>query len=358
MNVTIVGGGNVGTQFAVHCSSTGNEVTIYTSKPEKFKKELMIVDENNDVVYKGKIVLATNDPERAFKFADLIFITYPSFKLEEISNIIYPYVKKNVKICLVPGTGGGEWYFRKCIEKGAIIFGLQRVPSVARLVKYGEVVKAVGYRKELKLASIPNKYGKECKRIIDNIFKMNTIIVPNYLNITLTPSNPILHTTRLKTLFDDYYDGKVYDKIPLFYEDWNDKSSELLLKCDNEVQKICKKIDVDLSEVKSLKEHYESKNEQELTNKMRSIESLKGLETPNIQLKNGYIPDFSSRYFSADFPYGLEILVQVGNLAGVEIPNMKETLEWYKSLNLENKYFDFSKIEVNTLSDLLDLYKL
>ena len=38
MNVTIVGGGNVGTQFAVHCSSTGNEVTIYTSKPEKFKK--------------------------------------------------------------------------------------------------------------------------------------------------------------------------------------------------------------------------------------------------------------------------------------------------------------------------------
>ena len=38
MNVTIVGAGNVGTQFATHCAEKGNKVTIYSSKPEKSAK--------------------------------------------------------------------------------------------------------------------------------------------------------------------------------------------------------------------------------------------------------------------------------------------------------------------------------
>ena len=34
MRITIVGGGNIGTQFAVHCAEKGHEVIIYTSTPE------------------------------------------------------------------------------------------------------------------------------------------------------------------------------------------------------------------------------------------------------------------------------------------------------------------------------------
>lgn len=34
MKVTIVGGGNIGTQFAVHFAEQGHEVRIYTSKPK------------------------------------------------------------------------------------------------------------------------------------------------------------------------------------------------------------------------------------------------------------------------------------------------------------------------------------
>ena len=37
MKITIVGAGNIGTQFAVHCAQKGHEVTIYTSNCEKFK---------------------------------------------------------------------------------------------------------------------------------------------------------------------------------------------------------------------------------------------------------------------------------------------------------------------------------
>ena len=40
MKITIVGGGNIGTQFAVHCAEKGNEVKIYTSTPKLFSKHL------------------------------------------------------------------------------------------------------------------------------------------------------------------------------------------------------------------------------------------------------------------------------------------------------------------------------
>lgn len=37
MKITIYGGGNIGTQVAVHYAETGNDVTMFTSKPEKFR---------------------------------------------------------------------------------------------------------------------------------------------------------------------------------------------------------------------------------------------------------------------------------------------------------------------------------
>ena len=80
--------------------------------------------------------------------------------------------------------------------------------------------------------------------------------LPGYLNLTLTPFNPILHTTRVMTLFKDYVPGKtVYKTVPLFYEEWSDETTELLFKCDAEVHGLCHELnDFDLSEVKSLAE--------------------------------------------------------------------------------------------------------
>ena len=53
MNVTIVGGGNIGTQFAVHCAAQGMDVTMYTSDPSVFETHLNIVDETGKVNGKG-----------------------------------------------------------------------------------------------------------------------------------------------------------------------------------------------------------------------------------------------------------------------------------------------------------------
>lgn len=358
MNITIVGGGNIGTQFAVHCAEKQNKVVIFSTKPELFDKEIKIVDENNNITHKGTIDCATNSPEIAFSKAELIFITVPAFMMKETADIIEPYFRDGMYIALIPGTGGGECAFKKAIEKGVTVFGLQRVPAVARLKDYGKIVCATGYRSTLHVAAIPNNETSKCAEMIKSIFsEMEVECLPNYLSVTMTPSNPVLHTARLKTLFDDYTQGKVYDYIPLFYKEWSMKTSELLFKCDDEVQNICKDLkEFDLTNVRSLKLHYESKTTEQLTNKMRSIKSLQGLTTPSVKVENGLIPDFTSRYFTADFPFGLEILVQIGNFTNTAIPNLKETLDWYWKTTGLSKKFSYKDYGINSKDAFIEFY--
>lgn len=358
MKVTIVGGGNIGTQLAVHCAEKGHEVIVYTSKPDSFKHDLCIANENLEVIHKGTITCATNDTQKAFQDADWIFITYPAFEMNHIATIIQPYFHKELTVCIVPGTGGGDCAFKGLVDIGGTVCGLQRVPSVARLVEYGKCVKAIGYRDTLHVASIPSNKVDECSAFISSILDKECIALPNYLNCTLTPSNPILHTTRLYTLFKDYKEGDVYESIPLFYEDWDDETSELLFQCDDELQEIVKALNTfDLSYVKSLKEHYESDTPQALAKKIQSIEGFKGLPTPSIQVEGGYIPDFHSRYFTADFPYGLAILIQIADMVDVDVPNMKKVWAWYRSY-YQGNIFNYNDYDIMTKKELHDFYNI
>ena len=224
-------------------------------------------------------------------------------------------------------------------------------------MEYGKIVRAVGYRLEMFVAALPSIETGECSKLIENILDIKTTPLPNYLNITLTPSNSILHTTRLKNLYGDYHEGVVYDSVPLFYEKWNNETSELLLKCDDEIQELCRALNCfDLSYVRSLRIHYESPTLEAMTKKISSIAGFKGLTSPTVKVGGGYIPDFNSRYFTADFSYGLAILVQIAEFSGVDVPNMKETLNWYYSIVGKRDEYHFSDYGINSYEEFLEFY--
>ncbi|MBQ9208684.1 MAG: NAD/NADP octopine/nopaline dehydrogenase family protein [Oscillospiraceae bacterium] len=344
MRITIVGGGNIGTQFAVHCAEKEHEVIVYTSNPSIYDGHVNIVDENGITTHEGTIRLATNEPKVAFENAELIIITFPAMLMDSIAKIIYEYANHKAIIGVVPGSGGSECAFRKCIERGNVFFGIERVPAIARLITKGKTVKSTGYRCELHVASIPHDALDQCCKLVQGIFDIPCLPIPNYLNLTLTPSNPILHTTRLRTIFKDYHEGMIYPNLPLFYEEWDDESSELLLACDDEVQSICKALpEFQLNYVKSLREHYESPTVSEMTKKISSIVAFKGLKTPAIEVNGGFIPDFHSRYFTSDFSYGLVIIMQIADFAGISSPNINHTMDWYRDFATENTEFKFKK---------------
>lgn len=358
MKVTVIGGGNIGTQLAVHSACKGHDVAIHTSRPQAFSDTLTIIDEQDEVVLEASGITATNSAEEAFAGTELVFVTVPAFAMEKAAASLLPYVSEGMKICLIPGTGGGECAFAACIRKGAILFAPQRVPSVARLTEYGKTVRCSGYRDRMVVSALPASFAKEAGALLTSILDIPCDILPHYLAITLTPSNPILHTTRLYSIFSDYRPGKVYSKLPLFYENWDDKSSKLLLACDEELQKICRSLPMfDLSGVRSLKEHYESQTAEALTNKISHIPAFRGLATPSVAVEDGYIPDLSSRYFTADFSYGLSILKQIAAFADVATPAMDKVMAWYRALAPEQKEFSYADYGIAGLDAFVEFYQ-
>lgn len=357
MKITIVGGGNIGTQFAVHCAEKGHEVTVYTSKPDLYDGRLNIVDEFGNTTNQGDIQIATADPEVAFRNADLIIVTMPATMMKTVAGLIYEHTGPSAVIGVVPGNGGSECAFRKCIERGNVFFGIERVPAIARLVKKGHTVKSTGYRNELHVSALPIANAENCAKIISGIFDKPCKVIPNFLNLTMTPSNPILHTTRLRTLFGDWHPGITYDSVPLFYEEWDNASSELLIACDEEVQEICRALpELCLVGVKSLRIHYESPTVEAMTKKISSIQAFKGLTTPTVEVEGGLIPDLHSRYFTSDFSYGLTIIKQVADFAGVSTPNIDATMDWYKKIAIEKEEFRFEDYGITDRDSFVKYY--
>ncbi len=357
MKITIIGAGNIGSQFAVSFAAKGHSVTVFASKPERISSHMSIVDDNDNLIAEGELSAVTNNMADALRGADYVFVTHPAFMLKSTAEAMYEYIEQGTRIVVVPGTGGAEFFFKKLVDKGAELFGLQRVPSVARLKDYGKTVCCSGYRDMLHIAGIPGRNLASVGELLTEGFGIPCKLLKNYLCVTLTPSNPILHTTRLRTEFADYKEGVVYPKNILFYEEWADESSRLLFACDDELQQVCRALNkLELEDVVSLKIHYESDTAEKLTQKIRSIKSLQGLGSPMIEVEGGFIPDFSSRYFTADFPYGLAILVQIAAVAGVEVPNMTQTLRWYEESTGNVSDFRLSDYDINTAEDLYEFY--
>ena len=356
VDIAVLGGGNIGTQFACMCAAKGYHVNLFTSKPELFDNILETVDERENVTT-GHIMQISSDLKKTVEGCKIIFVAYPAFFLASIAKRLSAHIRKDMVIFMLPGTGGAEFAFHECIIKGAILAGLQRVPSVARIEKPGKRVRCEGLRSELFLASIPSLKANELSAFISQLWGIKCTPLPNYLSVTLTPSNPILHTTRLRTLFKDYTSGMVYKRNPLFYGEWDDESSRLLIACDEELQNMLKMIKgFDLQSVRSLKLHYDSNDAEGMTKKLRSINSLHNLRSPMKQVEDGWIPDFESRYFKSDFPYGLAIIEEYARVLNYRPSNILATMNWYREVTGDTQRFDLRDYGIHSIADIYKFY--
>lgn len=363
--IGIIGGGNLGSVLAVKFS-INNVVTLYTNlidRVSQYQKDMSVYCEDTDSYYEGRIAKITCSLKELVDNSEYIFITFPAFLFEQLANELVPLLNAGQHLVFIPGSGGAELFFKDALKKGVTISGLQRVHSVARIVEFGKLVKESGVRRSLRVASIPSSYNHKAAKDISSFYGLAVEELDNYLNITLINSNPILHTSRLYSIFHDYpskVDG--FDSLPLFYEDWDLNTANLLVAMDNELFSIIDKLNsigLPVKQITRIVNHYDSEDAKGLTNKLRSIQSLKGLTTPSINNNEGkLIPDFSSRYFTADFPYGLDILRSFAKFLNIDVPNMDLVSDWYRkaSNNLVSN-FSLQKFGINTYDDLIELYK-
>lgn len=354
MRVCVIGGGNIGTLLAADLARTGNEVVVCTSAPELWSDSIEVYDSSDELLYTADISGATSDVADAAGEADVIWVTYPVYLLPSLVAHLLPAVHEGQLIGMSPGALA-EFYLGGVVERGAILFGLQRVHSIARLKEKGRSVYQLGRKDELQVATLPVRKSTEVASAVGEMLGMPTAALPNYLIETLTPSNPILHTSRIRTMFEDWRPGETYDHNILFYEEWDIASSERMMACDAEVQSICAALpEFDLSGVRPLTVHYESKTPEAMTAKIAGIAAFKGLTSPMKQSCGGWVPDFSNRYFRADFAYGLKAIQDIARLSGVMTSNIDEVLAWYFSITGNDDYF---RAAPASRRELLELYR-
>lgn len=149
MNITVVGGGNIGMCLVGEISRVkGYNVTLYASHPESFSERIKVRDTEKNLEYLSGTFVTTDDIQLAVQNADVILITLPSFLRKDFIETMTPYVNCTSCIGFVPAYGGAEHFCQGLLDKGATIFGFQKVPYVARTVERGKL-RAYGLRKEI-----------------------------------------------------------------------------------------------------------------------------------------------------------------------------------------------------------------
>ena len=325
LRICIIGGGNLGMALAAEIGhNCDHYVILLTSKYKLFNNEIESIDIEKNTTLKSKIDLVTNNYDIALNNVDIIFITVPAFAIKNVIDKLI--LNKRTIIVLVPGSGGREFHLKELINNDHIVVGFDRVPFIARIKEEGKTV-IVSKKDKIRMAYLSNNQDNVILKLLSKLLNIEISIITKYLNIIFTPSNQILHTTRIFSIFHNRQKKDTFPKQIKFYSEWDDLSSFLLIKADDEIQNICKKLK--LKEVVSIMDHYESYNVYEMTNKIRNITSLSNIDAPLIKVKNKFYIDCNSRYFIEDFPFGLCIVKDFADIAHVNTPTIDIILRWF-----------------------------
>lgn len=328
LSVCICGGGSLGHVCAAFIGSRGFKVSILTNHPESWKKDVVATDLQGKE-YKVRLHAISSDAGSVVPAADIILFCLPGFLIKEELGKIRPWIHQNQWIGSVVSSTG--FFFSAISELGTDtkLFGFQRVPFIARVDIYGQSVHLLGYKNSLNVA-LWNVAEKElAHELFTALFSTPVHLLDNVLEVSYTNSNPILHPSRLYALFKVWNPAVKYDKPILFYEEWDNKSSEILIACDEEFKQLLHILPMNEASIPSLLEYYEQTDAASLTRKIRSIEAFKGILTPMKRTDDGmYVPDFSSRYFTEDVPYGLLIIKATAQLMHFPTLHIDEVITW------------------------------
>ena len=328
MTVCICGGGSLGHVIAGYLSAKKDmEVNILTQRPQLWKHELQISTPEGEMLY-GKLNIISDNPKEALHEVDIILLCLPGYAIKSELLKIKTYVNERTYVGTVFSSTGFFFEALEILDNDVPLWGFQRVPFIARTNVYGESAHLLGYKNSNNIAVERCDDKERFRSQIEELFDAPVHLLNNYYEASFTNSNPILHPSRLYTLFKDWNKDVYYDRQFLFYEEWTNEASELLITLDKELFSVLAKLPVAPDFLMPILPYYESTNAESLTRKIRTINSFKGITTPMISSEQGWQPDLNSRYFREDFMHGLRYIHQEAHRLGIEVPVIDKVYNW------------------------------
>ena len=324
MKICICGGGSLGhVCTGVLASQEGVEVNILSGHPDSWGSSI-IVSDTIGKQYVAHIGRVSSNPGEVVCGQDIILLCLPGYLIEKTLRDIGPFIGDAVVGTVVSSTGF-FFFAHEILGEKSKLFGFQRVPFISRVSEYGKTANLLGYKSSLAVA-IENVEDKEdLRKMLEKLFITPVSLLGSFYEVALSNSNPILHTGRLYTMFHGR-ETELFDHNILFYKEWTDEASQLLIDMDSEFFSLLDLLGV--HSLPTLLDYYESTDASSMTRKIQSIPAFQGITSPMAQKGRGWVADFGSRYFTEDFPYGLRWIRDLGREHGFCFPKIEEVYSW------------------------------
>lgn len=340
MNIAIIGGGHIGTAMACYFKHRNPQARVAMAVRDegRFAKEILCHDVEQGLDYYATPDLITSDWAVALSGAQIVYITLPHFLIRDTFAKIANMVEPGALVGVIPGSGGCEFFFEEFFGRRARLFGFQRVPFTAKLAVYGHEVNLKSWKPYSVVGTLFSQDLDDAIAAVEAC-GLATSRAANFMAVSMTPSNPVLHTSRTFELFGATKPGEPLAGRRKFYVGWTDGASRTMLGMDAELHQMIDQIgdELDLSSIKPLGEHYEAPTVEAMTRKINSIPTFQTVFAPMVPApgnedaspEGAWVADTSSRMFTEDFPWGLAVIKGYCELFGVKTPVMDGVLSWY-----------------------------
>lgn len=328
--ITICGGGSLGHVVAGWLSSRHHAyVNVLTSRPEKWNHEI-VLDTPDGKILKGQILTISNSPKEVIPQSDVVLLCLPGFLIKNELEKIQPYLSKDTWVGSIFSSTGFFFEALKILDAQQPLWGFQRVPFIARVAEYGKSAHLLGYKSSHNIAieHVSDEEKRAFQAMLEAWWEAPVHLLSNYYEASLTNSNPLLHTSRLYTMFGGENEGRIYPRMLLFYEEWTEEAADLYIRMDEEFFRLLKVLPVSEGFLPTALDYYESTDAKSLTCKLSSIQGFKGITSPMKVTEEGWVADFESRYFTEDFPYGLKYIWSLAHEHGIPCPHIDQVFEW------------------------------
>lgn len=292
----------------------------------------------------------TTEANVAVEDADIVIITVPAHARPQVLQDIAPHLSttKPVYIGAIPGFCGFDWLAQATLadKPNLVIWGMKDVPHTAFDLKPGRSVKMGGGKSQLYVATHARETQasrQQLQHMLSRLYGPCVTLLDHYLEITLTPGNPIMHSSVIYGLIGPYgqWHRKIFPQRLCWWTECPELGAYFLERMDEESQNLCavisQRMGIDLSSVKSLKQEIvEAYGEQirdrsSMLSILRTNRAYNDILAPMVPAdgnRAGYVIERQSRAFNEDVAYGLVLLVEMAKRFELKVPYIEEVLQW------------------------------
>ncbi|RAX41398.1 NAD/NADP octopine/nopaline dehydrogenase family protein [Rhizobium tropici] len=358
MKVTICGAGRTGHLNAVLFKQRdGVDVSVLTSSAELADKwsggeQVWRVNLPEGGALKGRIDHVGTDPRTALADADLVVVTQPAQARPALLQQIAPHLpdSKRVFVGAIPGFCGFDWLAETAFgeRENIVIWGMKDVPHTAYNLVAGSEVRMGGAKAQL-YAALHRREAADAKEelsdLLARLYEAPVGILDDYLEITLTPGNALMHPAVLYGLVGP---GAPWEALPFeepicWWSDCPRTGAEMLEACDAENQALKhaaeRRLKVDLGSIKPLRQELieaygdQIGDDSTMYSLLRTNSAYAGIRAPLVANPDGpgLVIDRESRAFHEDIAFGQALLLEIAKRLDVPVPAIETTYHWARA---------------------------